>query len=130
MAGDRVITLRFQERKAMDMELYRRLEGGKERLGLSMPAYVKDVLRQHLGDEGRTGAGMDACMGRIQEIVHGELASQSAALAGMLEKMAEGFPEGIKRAAQAGGLPEREEALPGYSDSLPEGMDSVLERFM
>lgn len=45
MAGDRVITLRFQERKSVDMELYRRLEEGKKEKGLSMPVYVKDILR-------------------------------------------------------------------------------------
>lgn len=132
MAEEKVITLRFQERKAMDMELYRNLERGKEELGLSMPAYVKDVLRQHSRSAGRAGtdAGMEACMERIREIVQGELASQSAALARTLEKMTEGFPEGAKRTGQAEGLPESGEALPGYSDDLPEGMGSVLERFM
>lgn len=69
-------------------------------------------------------------MERIREIVQGELASQSAAFARTLEKMTEGFPERAKRTGQADGLPESGEALPGYSDDLPEGMGSVLERFM
>ena len=132
MAEEKVITLRFQERKAMDMELYRNLERGKEELGLSMPAYVKDVLRQHSRSAGKAGtdAGVEACMERIREIVHGELACQGAVLAGTLEKIAEGFPERMKNAAQTGGPPESGEAFPGYSDSFPEGFDSVLERFM
>ena len=35
MAEEKVVTLRFQERKSMDMELYQRLEDGKNGLGLS-----------------------------------------------------------------------------------------------
>lgn len=126
MAENRVITLRFQERKAMDMELYQRLEGGKKELGLSMPVYVKGILQQHFGDRERMGAGTDACMERIQELVHGELVSQSAVLAGTLEKIA----ERINRQVQAGESLESGEILPEYSDSFPEGFDGVLEKFM
>lgn len=74
--------------------------------------------------------GRDAYMERLREIVHGELASQSDAIAGMLEKIADGFPEGAGRTGKTGRLPEGEEILPGYSDSFPEGFDSVLEKFM
>lgn len=132
MAEDRVITLRFQEWKAVDMELYRMLEEGKKEKGLSMPVYVKGILRQHFGREHGMGtdAGMDACMERLREIVHGELASQSDTIAGMLEKIAEGFPEGAGRTGKMGGLPEGDEILPGYSDCFPEGFDSILEKFM
>ncbi len=100
--------------------------------GLSMPAYVKGLLRQHFKSAERAGTdvGVEACMERIREIVHGELACQGAVLAGTLEKIAEGFPERMKNAAQTGGPPESGEAFPGYSDSFPEGFDSVLERFM
>lgn len=133
MAEDRVITLRFQEWKAMDMELYRMLEEGKKERGLSMPVYVKGILRQHFGGREHgmgTDAGMDACMERLREIVHGELASQSDMIAGMLERITEGFPEGAGRTGQTDGLPESAEMLPGYSDSFPEGFDSILEKFM
>ena len=130
MGEDRVITLRFQERKAMDMVLYQRLEGEKKELGLSMPVYVKGILQQHFGDRERMGAGTDACMERIQELVHGELVSQSAVLAGTLEKIAERFAERIKSKAQAGESLESGEILPEYSDSFPEGFDGVLEKFM
>ena len=132
MSDERVVTLRFQEQRAMDMELYRRLEDGKKETGLSMPAYVKGLLRQHFKSAERAGTdvGVEACMERIREIVHGELACQGAVLAGTLEKIAEGFPERMKNAAQTGGPPESGEALPGDSDSFPEGFDSVLERVM
>lgn len=133
MTGDRVITLRFQERKAVDMELYRMLEEGRKGMGLSMPVYVKGILRQHFDGRGHgmgTDAGMDACMERLREIVHGELASQSDVIAGMLEKIAEGFPKEAGRAGKTCGLQEGDETLPGYSDSFPEGFDSVLEKFM
>ena len=130
MAEEKVVTLRFQERKSMDMELYQRLEDGKNGLGLSMPTYVKGILWHHFEDGERSGTRMDGCMERIQEIVHGEVVSQSAVLAGMLEKIMEGSPERMSRATQTGGLPERGDALPGYSDSLPEGFGGVLEKFM
>ena len=92
MSDERVVTLRFQEQRAMDMELYRRLEDGKKETGLSMPAYVKGLLRQHFKSAERAGTdvGVEACMERIREIVHGELACQGAVLAGTLEKIAEG----------------------------------------
>lgn len=129
MADDRIITLRFKTESVPDMELYKELEAEKKRLGLSMPAYVKDILSQHF--EGRervwAGAGMDGCMERIREIVHGELAAQNAAFTGQLEKIASGISNGAKSTGQP---PEGEEPLPEYSDDFPEGLNGVLEKFM
>ena len=114
MADERVVTLRFKPECVPDMELYSRLEAEKKRLGLSMPAYVKDILRRHFEDSGRIWEHVEAgiCMEQVRGIVHEELASQSAELAGMIERELSG------------------EALPGYSDSFPEGLNGVLEKFM
>lgn len=128
MADDRIITLRFKPKSVPDMELYRNLETEKKRLGLSMPAYVKNALRQNFESRERmwTDGSVDVCMERIREIVHGELASQNAAFAGQLEKIAVGIPGGIKNTGQL----SEEEALPEYSDNFPERLNDVLEKFM
>ena len=127
MADERVVTLRFKPECVPDMELYSRLEAEKKRLGLSMPAYVKDILRRHFEDSGRAWEHAEAgiCMEQVRGIVHEELASQSAALAGMLEKMAESLPDGLQKKGEPSG-----EVLPGYSDRFPEGLNGVLEKFM
>lgn len=127
MADDRIITLRFKPECMPYMELYGRLEAEKKRLGLSMPVYVKDILRQHFEDSGRMWghAETDTCMEQVRGIVQEELASQSIAFAGMLERMAESLPGGPQKKAEPQG-----EALPGYSDRFPEGLNGVLEKFM
>ncbi len=131
MADDRIITLRFKPESVPDMELYRNLEMEKKRLGLSMPAYVKNALRQNF--EGReriwTDGSVDVCMERIQEIVHGELALHSAAVSEMLAKMTGGAANGIGK-AEWGKTPDQGEMLPEYSDNFPEGLNGVLEKFM
>ncbi len=131
MAGDRVITLRFKPESVPDMELYRELEAEKNRLGLSMPVYVKGILGRHF--EGMGGgwkdAGTDGCMEQIREIVHGEIAAHSAAVTGTLERIAEGLPNGIGNVIQER-LPGSEEALPEYSGDFPEGLNGVLEKFL
>lgn len=131
MADDRIITLRFKPESVPDMELYRELEAEKKRLGLSMPAYVKNVLRQNF--EGRErmwmDGGVDVCMERIREIVHGELVLHSAVVSEMVEKMAGGAANGIGKAGW-GKTPDQGERLPEYSENFPEGLNGVLERFM
>lgn len=131
MADDKIITLRFKTGSVPDMELYRELEAEKKSLGLSMPVYVKDILGQHFEGKGRMRAdgGTDMCMERIREIVHGELASHSAVMIGIIEKMAGELPNGIGKTEQEK-TPEREETLPEYSDYFPEGLYGVLEKFM
>ena len=131
MADDRIITLRFKPESVPDMELYRNLEMEKKRLGLSMPAYVKNALRQNF--EGReriwTDGSVDVCMERIREIVHGELALHSAAVSEMLAKMTGGAANGI-RTAEWEKTPDQGETLPEYSENFPEGLSGVLEKFM
>ena len=127
MADERVITLRFKPECVPDMELYSRLEAEKRRIGLSMPVYVKGILRRHFEDSGKVCEHAEAgiCMEQVRGIVHEELASQSAALAGMIERMAESLPGGLQKERKPSG-----EALPGYSDRFPEGLNGVLEKFM
>lgn len=127
MADDRVITLRFKPECVPDMELYNRLEAEKGRLGLSMPAYVKDILRQYFENPGRMWGHAEAgiCMEQVRGIVQEELASQSAELAGMIERMAESLPDGLQKKGEPSG-----EVLPGYSDRFPEGLNGVLKKFM
>lgn len=129
MADDRVITLRFKSESVPDVDLYRKLEMEKERLGLSMPIYVKSILWRHFGGAGQIqeGTGLDTpCMEQMKEIVHEELASQSDILVGMLERITEELVlmEGMKKTSPS------EEVLPGYSDAFPEGLNGVLEKFM
>ncbi len=127
MADERVVTLRFKPGSVPDMELYSKLEAEKKRLGLSMPIYVKDILRQYFESQAKawTDAGADVCMERMREIVHEELASQSTVLAGIFEKAAESLPKGSQKTGELSS-----EALPGYSDRFPEGLNGILEKFM
>lgn len=127
MADDRVITLRFKPENVPDMELYNRLETEKKRIGISMPAYVKGVLLQHFENPGRmwADAEADTCVEQMREIVHEELASQSAVLGGMFERIVQSLPDGIQKTGKASG-----EVLPEYSDRFPEGLNGVLEKFM
>lgn len=105
MAEDKVITIRLQEWKTKDMELYRSLERGKKELGISMPGYVKGILRQYVEKGKREATGVDVCMEQIRGIMHEELASQSAELAGAFERIAERLPGGINGAGQSGQPP-------------------------
>ena len=59
----------------MDMELYRRLEDGKKEMGLSMPAYVKGLLRQHFKSAERAGTdvGVEACIIGVDVTVVGDI---------------------------------------------------------
>lgn len=132
MADDRIITLRFKPESVPDMELYRNLETEKKRLGLSMPAYVKNVLRQNFESRERmwTDGNVDVCMERIREIVHGELALHSVVVSEMLEKMTGGVTNDMGK-AEWGKAPDcLGERLPEYSDDFPEGLNDVLEKFM
>lgn len=130
MPEDKVISLRFREWKAMDMELYRNLEKGKQELGLSMPVYVKSILRQYLEEERKEGGGLDVRMERIREVVRGELDAQNAVLAEVFERIAERFPEDARKETQVDQPQECGLALPEYSDSFPDGLNSVLEKFL
>lgn len=132
MTDDRIITLRFKAENSVDMELYRNLEKEKKEKGLSMPVYVKDVLRGHFERRQREkdDAEMDMCMGRIQNIVREELASLSAVIVGTIVRMV-GNPIDSTNAATCGRQPtEGKDILPEYSDEFPEGLDSVLDQFM
>ena len=127
MADDRVITLRFKPECVPDMELYNRLEAEKGRLGLSMPTYVKDILRRRFEGSGSMlgHTEADTCMEQMRVILHEELASQSAALTGVFERLVESLPSGLQKKAELS-----DEILPGYSDRFPEGLNGVLEKFM
>ena len=127
MADDRVITLRFKPECVPDMELYNRLEAEKGRLGLSMPTYVKDILRRRFEGSGSMlgHTEADTCMEQMRVILQEELASQSAALTGVFERLVESLPSGLQKKAELS-----DEILPGYSDRFPEGLNGVLEKFM
>lgn len=127
MGDDRIITIWFKPECVPDMELYSRLEAEKRQIGLSMPAYVKDIFRRHFEDSGRVWGRTEAgiCMEQMREILQEELASQSVALARMFERMVESLPAGPQKKGEPSG-----EVLPGYSDRFPEGLNGVLEKFM
>lgn len=132
MAEDRIITLRFKAGNSMDRELYQKLEQEKENLGLSMPVYVKEILRRRFENRQDECAGMtqNPCFTRLQELMHEEFASLRAVLMRMLTHTSEGGFEPVSGAIGKDSSSEKEDALPEYSDELPEGVDSILEQFL
>ena len=132
MADERVITLRFKEENFLDMELYQSLEKEKKELGLSMPAYVKEILHQHFENiqQERMNEDLNRCLERMQNMVHEEFVSLNDTITGMIVRIPEISSGNIKGAAYKGISLEKEEILPEYSEELPEGMEGVLEQFI
>lgn len=132
MADERVITLRFKEENFLDVELYQSLEKEKKELGLSMPAYVKEILRQHFENiqQERMNGDLNRCLERMQNMVHEEFVSLNDTITGMIARMPEASASNIRRTAYEGISMENEEILPEYSEELPEGMEGVLEQFI
>lgn len=132
MADERVITLRFKEENFLDMELYQSLEKEKKELGLSMPVYVKEILRQHFENiqQERMNGDLNRCLERMQNIVHEEIVSLNDTITGVIARIPETSAGSIRRTAYEGISMENEEILPEYSEELPEGMEGVLEQFI
>ena len=132
MADERVITLRFKEENFLDMELYQSLEKEKKELGLSMPAYVKDILYQHFENiqKERADGEINRCLERMQNMVHEEFVSLNDTITGMIARIPEASASNIRRTAYEGISMENEEILPEYSEELPEGIEGVLEQFI
>ena len=131
MADERIITLRFKGENHLDMELYQSLKREKKELGLSMPAYVKEILRQHFENirkEGMDGE-LNRCLEQIQNIVQEELAALKEMVAEAMVGMSEFSPKNPKTDYEGISM-EKEEILPEYSEELPKDMESVLEQFM
>lgn len=132
MADERVITLRFKEENFLDMELYQGLEKEKKELGLSMPAYVKEILHQHFENiqQERMNGDLNRCLERMQNMVHEEFVSLNDTITGMIARIPEISSSNIRRTAYEGVSLQKEEILPEYSEELPEGMEGVLEQFI
>lgn len=132
MADERVITLRFKEENFLDMELYQSIEKEKKELGLSMPAYVKEILHQHFENiqQERMNGDLNRCLERMQNMVREEFVSLNDTITGMIARMPEASASNIRRTAYEGISMENEEILPEYSEELPEGMEGVLEQFI
>ena len=132
MADERVITLRFKEENFLDMELYQSLEKEKKEMGLSMPAYVKEILHQHFENiqQERMNGDLNRCLERMQNMVHEEFVSLNDTITGMIARIPEISSGNIRRTADEGVSLEKEEILPEYSEELPEGMEDVLEQFI
>ena len=131
MADERIITLRFKGENHLDMELYQSLKREKKELGLSMPAYVKEILRQHFENirkEGMDGE-LNRCLEQMQNIVQEELAALKEMVAEAMVGMSEFSPKNPKTDYKGISM-EKEEILPEYSEELPKDMESVLEQFM
>ena len=97
-----------------------------------MPAYVKEILRQHFENiqRERINGELNRYMERIQNMVHEEIASLNDMITGMIARIPETSSNNIRRAVCEGICMEKEEVLPEYSEELPEGMESILEQFM
>lgn len=132
MADERVITLRFKEGNSVDMELHQKLEQEKRELGISMPVYVKDVLRQYFEDnrKEKNADNVNKCLEQIRGIIREELSSLSAVIVGTMIRMIGNPAENIRRVDSEEQTVERESILPECSDELPEGLNSVLEQFL
>ena len=132
MADERIITLRFKGENHLDMELYQSLKREKKELGLSMPAYVKEILRQHFENiqQERMNGDLNRCLERMQNMVHEEFVSLNDTITGMIARIPEISSSNIRRTAYEGISLEKEEILPEYSEELPEGMEGVLEQFI
>ena len=132
MPDERVITLRFKEENFLDMELYQSLEKEKKEMGLSMPVYVKEILRQHFENiqQERMNGDLNRCLERMQNMVHEEFVSLNDTITGMIARIPEISSSNIRRTAYEGISLEKEEILPEYSEELPEGMEGVLEQFI
>lgn len=132
MADERVITLRFKEENFLDMELYQSLEKEKKELGLSMPAYVKEILHQHFENiqQERMNGDLNRCLERMQNMVYEEFVSLNDTITGMIARIPEISSSNIRRTAYEGVSLQKEEILPEYSEELPEGMEGVLEQFI
>ena len=131
MADERIITLRFKGENHLDMELCQSLKREKKELGLSMPAYVKEILRQHFENirkEGMDGE-LNRCLEQMQNIVQEELAALKEMVAEAMAGMSEFSPKNPKTDYEGISM-EKEEILPEYSEELPKDMESVLEQFM
>lgn len=132
MLDEGVITLRFKEENFLDMELYQSLEKEKKEMGLSMPVYVKEILRQHFENiqQERMNGDLNRCLERMQNMVHEEFVSLNDTITGMIARIPEISSSNIRRTAYEGISLEKEEILPEYSEELPEGMEGVLEQFI
>ena len=132
MLDERVITLRVKEEHFLDMELYQSLEKEKKEMGLSMPVYVKEILRQHFENiqQERMNGDLNRCLERMQNMVHEEFVSLNDTITGMIARIPEISSSNIRRTAYEGISLEKEEILPEYSEELPEGMEGVLEQFI
>ena len=144
MADDKIITLRFKQENVLDMELYRELECEKNCLGLSMPAYVKGVLQEHLKNKasGKPEEDiiwmlkdeLDQYLHQVQGVVREELMSLSSVLLATLVRMNGVNTDGIlinsDLTAKESTEEDSKDNLPEYSDELPEGFDDVLGKLM
>ena len=144
MADDKIITLRFKQENVLDMELYRELECEKNCLGLSMPAYVKGVLQEHLKNKasGKPEEDiiwmlkdeLDQYLHQVQGVVREELMSLSSVLLATLVRMNGVNTDDIlinsDLTAKESTEEDSKDNLPEYSDELPEGFDDVLGKLM
>ena len=104
MLDERVITLRFKEENFLDMELYQSLEKEKKEMGLSMPVYVKEILRQHFENiqQERMNGDLNRCLERMQNMVHEEFVSLNDTITGMIARIPEISSSNIRRTAYEG----------------------------
>lgn len=144
MADDKIITLRFKQENVLDMELYRELECEKNCLGLSMPAYVKGVLQEHLKNKasGKPEEDiiwmlkdeLDQYLHQVKGVVREELMSLSSVLLATLVRMNGVNTDDIlinsDLTAKESTEEDSKDNLPEYSDELPEGFDDVLGKLM
>jgi hypothetical protein len=143
MNEDKIITLRFKQGNAQDMELYRELECEKNCLGMSMPAYIKGVLNEHFAKKpsGKMEEDllwllkdeMEQQQKNIQGMMREELMSLSSILLATLVRMnGTDTSENITNPDRTihKSTEDSKDNLPEYSDELPDGFDDVLGKLM
>ena len=143
-----VITIRFHT-EGVEAELYQRLFTEKQKAGLSLPEYMKQVLRKYFSEKDRKHMqGEDwkqrkeayrEMLAEMERMVRNCLNEHDAAVMGTLAKMITGSAgAGILAAGEAEamrGMAYREEtegerieeaALPEESEEVPEGVLDFL----
>lgn len=129
--GDKlVVTVRFNP-EGTEAELYRKIQEGKRRAGLSTPEYVKSVLSGHFDELERQDGGqiilqeIKEAADRLEKVIRKELQEKEADLIRAIGRAGGSMPmpEDISVEGQKGAR------LPEMSGEIPQGALDFLDGF-
>lgn len=124
MGNKHVITIRFHV-EGIEEELYRRIQEGKEKAGLSAPDYVKKILSEYFADEEKRSEAERVLqeireeyrdmIERVERTIRHSIQEHDAILIGALSKISgtAAVSESISKGDQGNArLPERGGDIP------------------